>query len=199
METSLLHKKISIIITAIEIIDELGIQGLSTREIAKRLGVSEGTLFRHYKSKNDMILAVLDHFSLYDLDIMQSTKLKNLTPRQSIVYFFRSYSEYYENYPPITAIIQLFDGLRCNPELEEKVTGIFENRSNFIKKMVESAQSKGEIQSDLDSEIICNILMGTFMFHCAKWRMSIYKFPLKQSILTAIEAVLDAFRPIKNK
>ncbi|HWQ42004.1 MAG TPA: helix-turn-helix domain-containing protein [Desulfosporosinus sp.] len=50
----------------IEVIDEQGLQGLTTREVAKKQDISESTIFKHYKSKNELILAVLDYFSQYD-------------------------------------------------------------------------------------------------------------------------------------
>ena len=78
MKDNILHRKILLIITTIDIIDELGIQGLSTREIAKRQGVSEATIFRHYKNKNELLLAVLDYFSQFDEDIFQSTRIKRI-------------------------------------------------------------------------------------------------------------------------
>ena len=107
MRESILHRKERLIITAIEVIDELGIQGLSTREIARRQDVSEATLFRHYKNKNELLLGVLDHFSKFDNEILQSAKLKNLSAEEAIVYFITSTVEYYENYPAITSIMQI--------------------------------------------------------------------------------------------
>lgn len=121
MRESILHRKERLIITAIEVIDELGIQGLSTREIARRQDVSEATLFRHYKNKNELLLGVLDHFSKFDNEILQSAKLKNLSAEEAIVYFITSTVEYYENYPAITSIMQIFDVLRYDNELSDKV------------------------------------------------------------------------------
>ena len=56
---SLLNRKDSIVITAIEIMSELGIHGLTTKEIARRQGISEGTIFRYFRSKNEIILSML--------------------------------------------------------------------------------------------------------------------------------------------
>jgi AcrR family transcriptional regulator len=75
-----LHRKDRLILTTIDIIDELGIQSLSTREIAKREGVSEATLFRHFKSKNDLLAAVLEYYSKFDDDIYQTTGINKLKP-----------------------------------------------------------------------------------------------------------------------
>jgi AcrR family transcriptional regulator len=44
---------------ATEILNSCGIQGATTREIARRAGVNEVTLFRHFKSKERLLRAVL--------------------------------------------------------------------------------------------------------------------------------------------
>ncbi|NLC19709.1 MAG: TetR/AcrR family transcriptional regulator [Clostridiales bacterium] len=131
---SILHRKDKLIITTLEIIDEIGIMNLSTREIASREGVSEATLFRHYRNKNDLLMAVLDYFTQFDNDLYQTTMLKKLNPLDAIRFFLSSLAEFYENYPAITVITQLMDTLRYEPELEEKVRSIVFQRSQLLLK-----------------------------------------------------------------
>lgn len=66
MKNKLIHRSLSIIPSTI-VIDESGINGVSTREIAKRVGISEPAIFRHFKTKTDLL--VLDYFGHYDSDI----------------------------------------------------------------------------------------------------------------------------------
>ncbi|MFN4197052.1 MAG: TetR/AcrR family transcriptional regulator [Caldimicrobium sp.] len=48
---------------ALELFSEKGYLGATTKEIAKRASVSEPTLFRHFKNKNNLFIAVLEHYS----------------------------------------------------------------------------------------------------------------------------------------
>jgi len=43
----------------LEIISSEGIGKLSTRNLASKIGVSEGALFRHFSSKKDIMLSIL--------------------------------------------------------------------------------------------------------------------------------------------
>ena len=197
MEFDIIHRKDRFIITSIEIIDELGIQGLSTREISRRQGVAEATLFKHYKSKNKLIIAVLEYFSQFDADIFQSTKLKEktLTPVEAITYMITVYAEYYENYPAITSIMHIFDVLKNEPELMEKVKEIFNTRTSFMKQLVEDAQKDGKIVSDIDSENFSDLIWGSCREISLKWRIGGQEFPLKDRMLSALKMLLDAFQP----
>jgi AcrR family transcriptional regulator len=55
----LTEKQKKIIVSAIESFAEKGFSATSTSEIAKKAGVAEGTIFRHYKTKKDLLLAIV--------------------------------------------------------------------------------------------------------------------------------------------
>ncbi len=194
MENYILDRKDSLILTAIEVLDEYGIQGLSTREIAKRQGVSEATLFRHYKKKSDLILAMLDFDSKYDSDIMASVRIKNLKLRAAITYFINSYAEYYENYPAVTAVSQDYNVFACDPVLYDKVKKSQFTKLRFLQDNILEAQKIGEISNGIDSEKLSYLIWGSFMSICLNWRLSKYNFSLKESVLSTLNMTLDAFK-----
>lgn len=187
----ILHRKDRLIISTIDLIEELGIQGLSTREIAKREGVSEATLFRHYKNKNDLLAAVLDYFSQFDSDLYQTAKLKNLKPKEAILFLISSTAEYYENYPAITSIMQILDVLRYEPDLTDKVNSIINRHNEYILQFVLEAQSSKELIS-ADPESISFMISGLFHELCLAWRLSGRNFSLKEKTMSALIILLDS-------
>ncbi|HEX7056011.1 MAG TPA: TetR/AcrR family transcriptional regulator [Bacilli bacterium] len=52
-------KQINIIKAAVETFSEKGYAAASTSEIARKAGVAEGTIFRHYKTKKDLLLSIM--------------------------------------------------------------------------------------------------------------------------------------------
>jgi AcrR family transcriptional regulator len=55
----LTEKQKGILAAATELFAEKGYAATSTSEIAKKAGVAEGTIFRHYKSKKDLLLTIV--------------------------------------------------------------------------------------------------------------------------------------------
>jgi AcrR family transcriptional regulator len=53
------EKQLKIIQAAVEMFAEKGYAATSTSEIAQRAGVAEGTIFRHYKTKKDLLLSIV--------------------------------------------------------------------------------------------------------------------------------------------
>ncbi|MED1560155.1 TetR/AcrR family transcriptional regulator [Bacillus paramycoides] len=53
------ERQMRILEAAVDMFGEKGYAATSTNEIAKRAGVAEGTIFRYYKTKKDLLLAVV--------------------------------------------------------------------------------------------------------------------------------------------
>lgn len=193
MDISLLHRREGIIISTIEAINEVGIQNLSTKIIAKKEGISEGTLFRHFKSKTEIMIAVLEHFSQFDDAIIEASRNKSSNPIDTIRNFMTAYAEYYENYPAITALVQVHDSLMFDEDLTEAVRKIITKRSGFMIDAIKKAQSERILISDVDSEDIEDMILGGMRNICLKWRMKKYNFSLKERTLTMLDQILKQF------
>ncbi len=57
-KTKKIKTKDKILITAIEQYNQTGVQGITSRHIAGEIGISHGNLDYHYKTKEDIILAI---------------------------------------------------------------------------------------------------------------------------------------------
>ncbi|WP_443147031.1 TetR/AcrR family transcriptional regulator [Paenibacillus sp. HWE-109] len=58
-EEKMTEKQIKIVQAAVEIFSQKGFAGSSTSEIAQKAGVAEGTIFRHYKTKKELLLSIV--------------------------------------------------------------------------------------------------------------------------------------------
>ncbi|WP_221563606.1 TetR/AcrR family transcriptional regulator [Alkalihalobacillus sp. TS-13] len=58
-EEKMTEKQKKILLASIEVFAEKGYAASSTSEIAKKAGVAEGTIFRHYKTKKDLLLSIV--------------------------------------------------------------------------------------------------------------------------------------------
>ncbi|QQE77207.1 TetR/AcrR family transcriptional regulator [Alicyclobacillus sp. SO9] len=58
-EVKMTEKQAKIIEAAVEMFAEQGYSATSTSQIARKAGVAEGTIFRHYKTKKDLLISIL--------------------------------------------------------------------------------------------------------------------------------------------
>ncbi|MFP4697686.1 MAG: TetR/AcrR family transcriptional regulator [Eubacteriales bacterium] len=185
-----ISRKEHIVLTAIEIIDEHGLQGFSIRELAKRENVSEASLYRHFKSKQHILLAVLDHFSYYDEMISETLNKKEISTIERLRFFFESYSEYYQSYPAITSILANFY-VNCDEELDNKIKIILNKRRRTLFSIVKKGQGNGEINKEINPDVLVDIFDCVFQGLIIKWRMSDFEFSLKDRMLLTLSTLID--------
>lgn len=189
MIASLLHRKESVVLTAIDIIDQLGLSGLSTREIANRQEISEGTLFKHFRNKNEIILAVLDHYCKFDHDIEETIRLRGLQGLAAIRFCLDALAIYYENYPALTAIVTMFGMGGLDKAIVQKLEEISDNRDRMIRERLVEAQHNAELDSRIDYDVVMGILNGSWRFVCLDWRRCRYRFSLQERLVLTYETI----------
>jgi AcrR family transcriptional regulator len=188
---SFIPRKDRIILSAIDIIDELGIQGLSTKELASREDIAESALYRHFRSKDQIIEAVVEYFGRYDESIFNTAAKMKVPSKQKVVYYLKSYAEYYENYPAITAILHSYEVLRHEPAIEEKIRSILQSRMRNLIQLVKEAQREGQISCYHTAEELSNIITGYFLVVILDWRMDGCSYSLKKKMLDTFEKMLS--------
>lgn len=187
----LVHRRERIVITAIDVINELGVQALSTKRIAQMEGISESTVFKHFASKNAILQAVLHTYSQFDCDIMESIQLKELTCIDSLFYYTDAYTQYYESYPSITAITQGMDEMRYIDGLALKVDAIKNRRRQFLMDLIARGQCEGQIKPDLLPEVVVDIIIGTVLASVGRWRSEGFNFALNHYCRVALRVIVN--------
>lgn len=188
-----IKRKDSIILTTIEIIDEMGFQNLTTKEICRRQEFVEGSLYKHFKSKDEIILGVLDYYIKFDEEIGQTIEMKKFSSKESILYYITCFAEYYENYPAMTAILNTCEVLRNEVGVAHKVVEIYNFRTKLMVNFIEEGIKTGQFNSNIDSENLSDIILGSFSAIILKWRMRQFNFNLKERLLSTLDMILKAY------
>jgi len=63
MQSNITSRQIEIIDAAGKILTKLGICGLTIKNLAKELQFSESAIYRHFKSKNEIIMEMLHYLA----------------------------------------------------------------------------------------------------------------------------------------
>ena len=71
-------RQIEIINAATELMNQGGIQQLTTKSLAEKIGFSEPAIYRHFKNKTDILSSVLNYFGM-GLKTASFSQCKRLT------------------------------------------------------------------------------------------------------------------------
>ena len=169
-----------IIKETIKIIDKEGIQKLTIKNLSSSLQLSEAAIYRHFRSKIDILCAVLGTFYsrlessfniIEDLDITGVEKIKMM---------FSNHVETFVSDPAIVSILFAEEIFKSEKRLLDKINSIIELNKDFVTDIIKEAQIIGEIRSDIDYDDMSIMVMGSFRFMIKSWGMSGRNFDLRQ-------------------
>jgi AcrR family transcriptional regulator len=110
-----------IVDTAVELAEKGGFEAVRLRDVASVAGVALGTLYRHFRSKEDLLLAALAE-EVGQLEVyMAAHPARGETPIERVTAFFRIATQGICRRPMLAQAI-LRAAASCQPELTEKVS-----------------------------------------------------------------------------
>lgn len=186
-----LSRKEKITITSIEILDEKGIQGLTTREIASRQNITEPAIYRHFSSKKNIILSIIEKFKIFDELISSTIKENEIEPIEALKYYVESFSTYYENYPEITTIMFSLDIYGYDEELKKEMFDTFKNRDQLICEIIKEGQDKNIFNKNLSPEYFADIIIDVIWGTIKRWKFNHCKSDLTHEVMEKIEWLIN--------
>ncbi|GCE31049.1 TetR family transcriptional regulator [Dictyobacter alpinus] len=145
-----------IVQTAEEVLLEKGFYETSMEEIAARVGISKGTIYLHFKSKDELVTAIIQQ-NLYvfraDLDaaITQHTTARGKF-EAILTYLYQKFMCHNTQF-----LTSIYSGVELQHKLKEQ-KNLFREVMDFlllhIKKIIEDGKAAGEIDPSIATPVI---------------------------------------------
>ena len=174
---------------ALDLISQKGIQGLTIKNLSKKIGISEPAIYRHYENKIEILLKILDLFKESSGRIFEDELRHELGAIQKIEFLFsRHFSKFAEN-PTLVSVVFSEEIFRSEPVLIEKIAEVINRNSQILRKIIVDGQERGEVRSDLEAGHIAIIIMGSLRLFVKQWQFSGYKFNLEKEGRKLIDSI----------
>jgi len=175
-----------------------GLEGATTREIAREAGVNEVTLFRHFHTKANLQDAVMEWVLDQQAELLAAQPATSPCDlRASLLRHIRIYEALLDQ--NILLIRTLISEIHRHEEHERRVvTGIFAPLRAELIATLETARDAGIIRADVETEIAADLL-NAMIFTAALRRDSPYP-PWEYSRADYVKSCVDFFvRGIEQK
>jgi len=144
----------------LNIISSEGMAKLSTKNLAAKVGVSEGAIYRHFKSKKDILLSIVDdvHTNL----VVNQKEIANseMTPSIKLFTFFCKQVKYLIYNKGVT-ILLFSEATHANDSnLKEKLLQILKAQKNLLKQIIHEGMANGIWNKEIDVESFATLYMG---------------------------------------
>lgn len=174
---------------SIKIISEMGIQDLTMKNLSNELGISEPAIYRHFESKQKILIAVLDSFKHQNKLINENIQNDGQTAFQHLQRSIEMIMNKFNMNPAMSAVIFSEEIFQNQSELSEMVKNIMNSTIIFFTNLLEKGQKDGSIRTDLEKEELSIIVMGSIRHIVTVWRLSGFSIDLNKTGLKLIKSL----------
>ncbi len=189
-------RKDQIVTAAKRLIIKLGSENVTVRAIANEVGLSEGALYRHFKSKRDILSLLADTIEedllgditrsstvsdsyLEILDSILKGHLSAIKQRQGI------------SFQVIAEIISLGD-----KKLNRRMSEIVGKYIDGIKSLLSRGVKSGELRKNLDLDGTALLFFGMVQGLVNIWALSNYEFDLEKNYELSWNAFKECIKKV---
>ena len=173
-----------------EVFAKAGVNGATTKEIARVAGVNEVTLFRHFQSKEQLLSAVVQQFTALQAEALAHQEEWTQDLRDDLRHYALLYNAMLEEHE---ALIRTFIGeAQRHPEAARRI--IYETIQPLREKLItylSNSQKRGVVRQEVDLRAAVDIFTG--MLLGGMLRRSASPIPLGYSSESYLETSVDLF------
>ena len=178
-----------IIDVALELISEKGIQGLTIKNLAKRIGITEPAIYRHYENKIHILISILD-FMKSNTEQIFSKELNNDNKAiDKSEHLFTKQFAFLSATPSLVSVIFSEEIFRNEPILIDKISEVINKNDKILTSIIISVQKNGEIRTDIEAKHLSVIITGSLRLFVKKWQFSAYSYSLSKEGKRLFESI----------
>jgi AcrR family transcriptional regulator len=167
-----------IINESIILIDGKGIQGLTIKNLAKAIGISEPGIYRHFDSKTDILIAILDGFKEMANMLSEMMGTYNGTAAEKISFMFSRMIETFSEEPSMVSVIFSEEIFKNEEVLKNKIIEIVNLHAQTIESIILKGQQEKNVREDIDEKSLALLAMGSLRLLVKKWDLQNHSFNL---------------------
>ena len=169
-----------IVDAARKVIIKYGSEHVTVKRIAGEVGISETAVYRHFKSKRDILFLLAEYIEQSLVEDITKATTKGHTPLEILNDVLRSHLSAVEqrrgiSFQVIAEIISLGD-----KKLNGRVSQAIERYTGCLKDLLIEGVRYGEIREDIDLDAVATALFGIVQGLVNIWALRNYSFDPKE-------------------
>jgi len=161
-----------IVEAALGLVANYGVRRLSVAAVARRVGLVPSGIYRHFRSKDQIISAVLDLIEKRLLANVQAAREETPDPLERLRSVLIKHIRFIREGRAIPQIIFSEDVHSGHPERKTRVQRILSAYLAGLREFVEDGQRQGLIRPELDSETVALGIIGIVVPAGILWHLT---------------------------
>lgn len=182
----MLKRKDKILISAIELLSEEGVNGITTKNLAKLQEVTEPALYRQYTGKQDILNHIIEEYASFDEKIINTIKQRKLKGKEGVEFYVKRFAELYSNYSELTTVMYSMDLYFYHDESRRRMKEIIEARTSFLEELIEGCLGESGCYQLFSKKEMASMIQGIIFAQVYEWRIKEKQFSLEERLLSFI-------------
>jgi AcrR family transcriptional regulator len=163
-----------IVEAALALIANQGLRRLSIAAVARRVGLVPSGIYRHFKSKDELLAAVLDRIERRLLANVEEARKESEDPMERLKGVLMRHIRFLREGKVISIPRMIFseDVRTDGPERKQRVLQLFTSYIGQVSQIVRQGQSEGRIRQDVDVQTITMMLFGIIVPAGILWHLT---------------------------
>jgi len=177
----------AILASALELMAEQGVHALRIDDVAARAGVGKATIYRRYRSKDELVVEAVGKLIDREIEVPDSG-----STRTDLLVLMREAVGFYGETLAATVMPSIVDELSRNEELAALVRdGYLKGRRAALQVVFERGIERGDFHRELDIEFALDVLAGPLFY-----RLLVTADPLDDALAQAVvDLIMRGFAP----
>ena len=177
-----------------EILTESGLAGLTTKNLAAKMGFGESALYRHFKDKEEIIVTMLQYLAA-DMDKRLTACVAEIDePVEKLKALFNDQFDYFGKHPHFLVAVFSEGLLEESKKINAAIMQLMATKRKHLLPIIKQGQLEGIIETSATAEDIMHIIMGSFRLHMLQWRMTDFSFDAKKKGNKLMESILTLIK-----
>lgn len=154
--------KEKIVLEGKALLQKHGYNGFSFQHIADKLKIKKPSLYDHYSSKDQLMLAIIQEYSTRFEEWSQS--ISTLSPLNRIRKIFDVFYYFASDKGKVCPVLALAaDFQELSKEIQKEMRVFVEKWLSWLEKQISEGQKQGEIRSDWEPKELANFIYNQGM------------------------------------
>lgn len=166
-----------IIAAALGIITDQGLEALTIKNIAERVGFSDAAVYRHFENKAQILSTIIDFFADSSERLLEEINACSCASLDKIKLFFLDRCRVFSADRVLATVMFAENLFQNDPRLAKQVHQVLGTHRQLLLKIIRSGQRQKTIRA-LPAEHVFTVVMGSLRLLVLQWRADDYGFDL---------------------
>lgn len=154
------ERQADIVMAALRLAREASPALITTTDIAAAIGVTQGALFKHFASKDDIWLAAMAWVRQALLSTLEGAAGVQASPSEALGAVFKAHIGFVLTHPGVPRLI--FQELQrpADSPIKQEVRALLKDYRKLLRRLLDAAVTGGEVSREVDLDAAATLFVG---------------------------------------